>query len=191
MKTFSITRCVVWSLVCGRLIFLNLSADPGEPVSGNHDIANGAKEAVGQASDFHTDPFSGRFIYSVPIFVSPARQGAEPKITLVYNSSGNNDWCGVGWDLDMGSIQRDTSKGVPVNGAGTYDDAKGFTFGLGGASSKLVNVGGTEYRAEVEGAFLKFVLSANSWQVTDKSGTIYYFNTMSIKLRRLKSFRKS
>jgi len=113
MKTFSITNCVVWPLVCGRLISLDLSADPGEPVSGNHDIANGAKEAVGQASDFHTDLFSGRFIYSIPIFVSPARQGAEPKITLVYNSSGNNDWCGVGWDLDMGLYSGTLQKACP------------------------------------------------------------------------------
>src|SRR4051812_18555430 len=47
--------------------------------------------------NFQTDLFSGRFTYTVPINVAPARQGASPKLVLGYNSGGGNGWCGLGW----------------------------------------------------------------------------------------------
>ena len=79
-------------------------------------------------------------------------------------------------------IQRETRYGVPVKWGTTaplneYDDAKGFVFNVGGASGTFVNVGGNEYRAEIDGAFLRFlyVESGNYWEVTDKSGNKFYF----------------
>src|SRR5205085_6277351 len=56
---------------------------------------------------FKADLFSGKFTYAVPIEVPPGRQGAQPRLALGYNSGGGNGWCGVGWSLDVGSIQRD------------------------------------------------------------------------------------
>ncbi|MFA6542992.1 MAG: toxin TcdB middle/N-terminal domain-containing protein [Limisphaerales bacterium] len=136
--------------------------------------------------NFQADLFTGRFNYSIPIIVPPARQGAEPKLGLGYNSSGGNGWCGVGWGLEVGFIQRDTRRGVPVkwtNGVATplaeYDDDKGFVASIGGVSANLVKVSTSgspvEYRAEVDGAFLKFLFYDNYWRVVDKSGNTFLF----------------
>ncbi len=157
-------------------------------VAQSSDSASGTDNSVSttrtgnERLNFQTDLFTGRFGYSYPIVVAPARQGAQPAIALSYNSAGGNGWCGVGWSLETGFIQRATRHGVPVKwGAisplNEYDDAKGFVFNVGGASGTLVYVGGNEYRAEIEGAYLKFLYfqGQNYWEVTDKSGNKFYF----------------
>ncbi len=135
--------------------------------------------------DFHTDLFTGRFGYSVPFELAPGRHGSTPQVELHY-SGGENGWCGVGWDLDLGYIERENRYGVPAfwsNGKAptSYDDTKGFTFSLNGRSSSLVKISNGEYRAEIEGDFLRFqfMASGNYWQVTDKSGNNYYFGKNS------------
>jgi len=146
-------------------------------------------QPIGNQFNFQADLFTGRFTYAVPIVVAPGRQGAQPSLALTYNSSGGNGWCGAGWALDVGFIQRETRKGVPVKWAlpsptplTEYDDAKGFIANFGGVSSALVLVssGGQdpqEYRQEVETAFLRyhFYTNNNSWEITDKSGNKFYF----------------
>lgn len=142
---------------------------------------------TGGLMSFKTDLFSGSFNYSVPIQVPPARQGAEPSLALGYNSSGGNGWCGLGWSLGVGSIQRDTREGVPRahgvnNWLSRYDDTKGFVASIGGKSMRLVPVGNGEYRPDIEdGSFLRFHLDsgANKWAITDKSGNLFYFGQSS------------
>lgn len=137
------------------------------------------------ALSFQTDLFGGRFTYGIPIVVPPARQNTQPSIALGYNSSGGNGWCGVGWNLDMGYIQRENRKGVPRKWSGAdplseYDDAKGFVVSFQGVDARLVNITGNEYRAEVDsGAFLKFTYIDPYWVVTDKNGTKFYFGETS------------
>jgi RHS repeat-associated protein len=129
---------------------------------------------AGQKLDFHTDLFTGRFAYQVPIEVPPARGGTEPGIALQYNSANKNGWCGVGWDLDAGYIQRETRYGVPVSGS-SYSDGYGFTFSFGGHSGRLVSEGGGVYYPQINIDFLKFVYSNGWWIVTDKGGRKYIF----------------
>lgn len=130
---------------------------------------------------FNTDLFSGSFTYSVPIAVPPARQGAEPSLGLGYSSAAGNGWCGVGWSLGVGFIQRDTRDGVPIAWSGTvpanyYDDGFGFVASIGGKSVRLVHVSGSEYRADVEdGSFLRFEYQQPGWKVVDKSGNEFFF----------------
>ena len=114
--------------------------------------AGGGAPAPGSGSPndilrFQTDLFTGRFGYAFPIVVSPGRQGAQPNLALAYNSGTGNGWCGVGWSLEAGFIQRETKHGVPVKWGSTlplneYDDSKGFVFNVAGSSGALVNVGG-------------------------------------------------
>src|SRR5919109_1652675 len=135
--------------------------------------------------DYQTDLFSGRFGYTVPIVVPPGRNGSEPSLALRYSSAAENGWCGLGWELEIGYIQRETRNGVPVkwSTSGTplneYDDSKRFVFSLNGASSRLMNISGNEFRAEIDSAFLRFNYQTNSggnsWMVTDKGGNKYFF----------------
>lgn len=176
---------------------LQLSAQTGQSSSVDTASDSGVSPApTGIGSDnenFQADLYTGRFTYSVPIIVPPGRQGAQPKLTLGYNSSGGNGWCGVGWLMDVGYIQRDTRRGVPVlwtsgptntSYSAQYDDSKGFIGNFGGVSSPLVLVSATNayplvYRQQVETAFLTYnyySTSSNSyWQVIDKSGNTFYF----------------
>jgi RHS repeat-associated protein len=159
----------------------------GEAMMSESLPSEGAPTGIGggqfpnDALNFQTDLFTGRFTYRVPILVAPGRGNSQLNVVLGYGSSGGNGWCGVGWGLDMGYIQRQTRFGVPRKWSGVaplneYDDAYGFEFSFQGVSSRLVNVTGNEYRAEIDnGAFLKFIYNNPSWTVTDKSGNKYYF----------------
>jgi len=121
---------------------------------------------------FHADLMTGSAVASVPIAVPPGRRGLQPGIALGYSSSSPNNICGVGWQLDMGSIQRNTKSGVPK-----YDSTDSFLVNMGGANAELVDIGSGEYRAKQEGAFFKFSFDGTSWQVKDKSGTTYLFGS--------------
>jgi RHS repeat-associated protein len=158
--------------------------------AGNNTMAPLSSESqtpspAGQ-TDFQTDPFTGRFGYTVPLDLAPARHGSTPNLELTYNSANPNSWCGVGWDLDLGYIERETKYGVPVQWSGghsvlAYDDTKGFLFSFKNKMSDLVQIPGGAYRAQVQNDFLQFQFntSGNEWVVTDKSGTQYYFGSAS------------
>lgn len=126
--------------------------------------------SLGQS--FQTDLVSGQAVVNVPIAVPPGRKNIQPEIVLNYSNSNPNGLCGVGWRLDLGSIQRSTKRGVP-----RYDAGDSFVADIGGSNMELVDIGNGEYRTKQEGAFLKFSFSGSSWQVKDKSGTTYFFGT--------------
>ena len=132
------------------------------------------------ALDFQTDTFTGRFQYRFPIRVAPARNGSEPDISLVYDSGSGNGFCGVGWTLDLGTIQRKTRYGAPFlwqNGVATsYDNSKGFVCSFQGVNGRLVSIGGAEYRAAIDREFVTFTAGeSDGWVVYDKSGTKFTF----------------
>lgn len=120
----------------------------------------------------HNFIFTGSSTYSVPIVVPPGRKNMAPNLSLNYNSSSGNNWCGVGWDLSMGYIERSTKRGVPK-----YDLSDTFILSLGGSSYELVLIGGGKYRAKIESSFMKFYYDGTFWEVWDKSGTKYSFGS--------------
>jgi hypothetical protein len=174
---------------------LNLHSQTGGYNSGGNASAQDKTASAPGKLNYQTDLFTGRFAYSIPVQLPPGRNGCEPNIALHYNSSGENTWCGFGWELDLGFIQRETKKGVPVKWTNSfpvkeYDDNKSFTFSLNGHNSALVQVGNNEYRAEIEGAFMRFTIDTqnNFWQVTDKSGNRFYFGeTAASRMRNSKA----
>src|SRR4051812_20841825 len=75
----------------------------------------GAIRSIGEK--FAPELFTGTGKYSVPIEVPPGRNGLQPHLSLEYSSGHGNGYFGVGWTLNVPSVQRRTSRGVP-----TYDD---------------------------------------------------------------------
>jgi RHS repeat-associated protein len=134
------------------------------------------------------DLFTGSFGYSIPIACAPARNGSEPNLVLAYASAGELGWCGMGWDLNIGYIERNTREGFPIQYStdtpayplNQYDDTQGFILNLFGKESKLfamaTNGSVVEYRAEVDTDFLRCFLNTanNNWTVYDKGGNVYY-----------------
>lgn len=187
LKVFAVTIMAMWATAETCLAQNGSSAISGGPVSGS-DEQTEATELVGRQGQHEVDLFTGSFSYSVPINCAPARNNSQPNLALAYSSSGDVDWCGVGWTLDIGSIERNVRDGFPIayssaspkaplNG---YDDTKGFMLNLFGKGYKLfsVNTNGSiiEYRAEVDTDFLRCFADTNNnnWIVYDKNGTAYY-----------------
>ena len=123
---------------------------------------------------FQPDLFTGQAATGIPLFVPPGRRGMRPSLALSYSSGGGNGWLGIGWNLDMGYIQRSTKFGRPH-----YDGNDTYVFSFQGVHSELVSVGAEGYRAKEEGLFLKFVSAGGSWTVWDKNGTRYTFGASS------------
>ncbi len=155
---------------------------PGINSSGAVSLESQTISPAGQ-TDFQTDPFTGRFSYAFPLDVAPARHGSEPNLELLYNSANGNSWCGMGWDIDVGYIERESKYGVPVQWSSgkpvlAYDDTKGFLFSFKNKTSDLVNIGGSIWRAQVQSDFLQFNYygsTSNTWVVIDKSGNQVLF----------------
>lgn len=120
------------------------------------------------------DPHSGSATFSVPIAVPQGRGGIQPMVQLQYTSRAGGGKLGVGWTVELGSIQRGTMKGVPK-----YDNTDTFYVMQPGNTDQLVfdaSVGVNFYRTKTEGAFSKIEFISNSyWKVTDKNGTKYFF----------------
>jgi len=117
----------------------------------------------------------GASTYRIPIQVPPGRNGIAPNLALTYSSSRKNGRLGVGWDLDLGSIQRSTKFGVNYG-------ANDYVATIHGSSAELVRwVGQGEgvYRAKIEGAFSKFTFDSanNQWIMASKDGVKYTFGS--------------
>ena len=118
----------------------------------------------------HVDLSSGALNYSIPIDVPPGRNGMQPNLALSYNSNRRNGWVGVGWDLSVSAVQRNTKHGVD------YEDDDFLFNGI----ELVVIVPGQEYQVEIENEFNRILkLPASDgriyWEVTDKTGKKYLY----------------
>ncbi len=120
------------------------------------------------------DPTSGTTVTTFPINVPPGRAGIQPSVTLLYNSSSPNGPLGMGWIMELGTIERSTKKGVPA-----YTNADTFVLLQAGSSQELVDISGngTEFRPKIEGGFSKILFNGTNWTMYDKKGTRYTFGS--------------
>ena len=165
-----------------------VNANGGAPGAWDQQLQ--ARDLTAKRGEEQVDLFTGSFLYSIPINCAPARNNSQPGLALTYSSGGENSWCGMGWKLEIGYIERNTKDGFPIRltsatipaPATAYDDTKGFLMDLYGKEYKLYAVATNgslvEYRAETDTDFLRCFLdtsSNNKWTVYDKSGNAYLF----------------
>lgn len=148
---------------------------------------SGGTEGQSSPISFKVDGFTGAGHASYPIVVPPGRDGFQPKIELVYTSSGGNSWVGVGWELTLGYIQRrGVKKGVPKYDDDAVSSTDVFELQLpGGGPQELVKLTSGpyagEYRLKVEGSLprIRYIQGSNAWEVTDKSGVKMMFGQIA------------
>ncbi len=132
---------------------------------------------------FQTSLFSGSVSTGLGIAVPPGTNGMQPKLTIAYDNSLRNEddsLIGAGWNLTgLGYIERSSKFGVP-----RYDSTDTYVLNFGAGKYDLVYVTPsatqpvlTGYYHTREETFLRatYDATADSWLVTDKSGTQYSF----------------
>ena len=145
---------------------------------------------------FMVNAANGTSTFSIPLPVSPVRQGFAPSLSLSYNSGSGNGIFGLGWNLDIPAISRQTDKKLPQ-----YQDNSESDIYLFSGMDDLVPyleedanrkwntkehsvTEGTEdysikrYRPRIEGGFAKIERWTNKnvraihWRITDSTNTV-------------------
>ncbi|MBF2009493.1 MAG: VCBS repeat-containing protein [Chlorogloeopsis fritschii C42_A2020_084] len=135
----------------------------------------GALHGIGEK--FSPDLHTGTGNFTVPIALPHGRNGFQPQLNLVYSTGNGNGAFGLGWNLSIPGISRQTSKGIP-----RYDEQKDI-FVLSGAED-LVPVsnpepGITRYRPRTEGLFALIdhhqEPENDYWEVKSKDGLVSFY----------------
>ena len=163
--------------------------------------AEGSIEGMGES--FSPVLSSGTGTFSVPIAVTPGRAGVQPSLALAYSTSGGNGPVGFGWGLGVPFIARQTDRGLPhyVDAPGWHPEEDRFIYNGGqelvpvdsddiadvdgygaGALPSGVTTSWQQYRARVEGGFMRFFRSPDStqWVVQSKDGTRFDFGVLAL-----------
>ncbi len=162
-------------------------------------LPSGEGSIEGMGESFTPDLSSGTGTFSVPIALPPGRAGVQPSLALSYSTAGGNSSVGFGWGLDVPFIARQTDRGLPryveaANGLWhpeedtfTYNGGQELvpvktadTVALDGAPVPAEFAGWQQYRARVEGSFMRFFRSPDglSWVVQDKAGMRFDFGAL-------------
>jgi hypothetical protein len=145
---------------------------------------------VALATQLSVDPLFGTATTTIPIELPPGRKMMTPDLTIRYSSNGSNGVLGLGWDLPLGCIKRNTTQGVPLNYvSGTYADAMGFVLMFNGGTVVLDSCPGgdaqckcggsscTTWAASSEEQWLSATQNrnSNSWTIVDRNGVTYTY----------------
>ncbi len=123
---------------------------------------------------FHSDLSTGRAVFGIPLAVPPGRRGIQPGLSFTYSSSARNGPLGVGWNLELGSIERSTRLGLPK-----FDSSDTFVLKFGGVTAELAQITPGEYRLKDEQLFAKILFTTSSWTLTAKDGSVATFGSTS------------
>lgn len=118
-------------------------------------------------------PSFGNVVESIPIEVTPGINGIQPNIGIMYGSNQEIGILGVGWTLELGSIERSTKRGAPK-----YNSSDKYVYNQVSGSKELsLDSTNNFYRAKIEEDFTKFEKNdaGDYWIATDRNGVKYYF----------------
>lgn len=153
-------------LLCVSLVFADSAGESYVP-------RFGSSGTVPISLQLDASLFSGEAFTVVPITILPATANIQNKIKLVleYRSGGGNSWVGKGWELEPGYITR-------PNKFGAGNSSNPYLLSLNGETHELVSIGSGQYRTKNE-TFKRIQFSGSVWQVWEKDGTEYKFETSS------------
>jgi hypothetical protein len=85
-------------------------------------LPKGGGALKGIDEKFEVNAANGTAGFSIPLPVTPGRNGFSPSLALSYNSGGGNSPYGLGWSVDYPMIQRKTDKRLPRYRDGVDED---------------------------------------------------------------------
>lgn len=95
------------------------------------------------------------------------RNQLTPVLSVVYDSGFGNGLLGIGRRLSVPYIQRQTTNGLPH-----YDDSESDVF-INHQGAELVHIGADEYRAKIEGQFVKYQQLDQGWRIYLPNGQVW------------------
>jgi RHS repeat-associated protein len=133
----------------------------------------------GIGETFSPDLFTGTGNFSVPIQCPAGRNGFQPQLSLTYSTGQGNGPFGLGWNLSIPGVTRQTARGIP-----RYNGEDVFV--LSGAEDLvLVSPPGTtprRYRPRTEGLFAAIThvsdLTQDYWEVKSKDGLVSIYGDL-------------
>lgn len=123
------------------------------------ELPKGGGAIRGMGEKFQANPVTGSASFSVPLSLSPGRNGFTPALSLSYDSGSGNGIFGVGWSLSLPMVQRRSDKHLPQ-----YNDTDTFILSEAEDLVPLDSRSVTEnaltytvnrYQPRVEAAFLR------------------------------------
>lgn len=157
-------------------------------------LPKGGGALKGIDEKFEVNSANGTANFSIPIPVTPGRNGFTPSLAIAYSSGGGNSSFGLGWSLSLPSIQRQTDKSIPQ-----YNESEDDTYMFSGAEDlvpclkkdpltdewvpKETTVDGytiKTYRPRIEGSFARIEKITHAslgtyWKVTSRDNTVTFF----------------
>lgn len=152
-------------------------------------LPKGGGALKGIDEKFEVNASNGTATFTLPIPLTPGRNGFTPSLSLSYNSGSGNSPYGLGWALNYPSIKRKTDKRLP-----SYEDKDVFTFSgsedlvpvLDNTNSQLEiseqdGFAIQQFRPRVEGSFARIerithLQSGNEyWKVCTRDNIATYF----------------
>jgi RHS repeat-associated protein len=165
---------------------------------GSPSLATPPPQANSGAALATVDLSRGSAQSTIPFELPAARGQAQPSLALRYDSSAGVGFAGVGWTLDVPTIERRGASGLPRFLDGSYSDPLSDRFVFGGKPIVPICVvasgggckvdsfetipsrfaGWTYFRAEVDdGVRLFMAPNGSSWVAQNKSGVEMQFGT--------------
>ncbi len=129
-------------------------------------LPTGPGSLMGMGESGRVQPATGALLYEIPVALPPGPKAVVPDLTLRYDSRKGNGPLGVGWSLDVPSVQRRTDRGMPRYGA---DGAPEDELLWNGA--RLVDVGGGLFRLRDEGPLVRLVQDGAGFRADRPDGT--------------------
>src|SRR5262245_16894702 len=149
-------------------------------------LPSGPGSIQGLGESFQPQLNNGSGSTGVKLALPRGPGGITPDLSLVYNSGAGNSSLGLGWSPSgMLSVRRSTDRGVPyyVDGPdgldndsdGRVDNPEELDTFTGANGEELVTLSDGTFRAENEGAFLRYLRSGSGWEAQGRDGRRYLF----------------
>jgi RHS repeat-associated protein len=151
------------------------AADKNGVAPNSISVPKGPGSIEGLGESFQPTLNTGTAKYGVAFRLPAGTAGFGPSLALAYEAGTGNGPQGLGWNLRVPSIQRQTDKGIPLYSAATNGPLGRSDRFINEAREELVPVGSDTFFCKNEGAFVRYRWAQDHWEATRPDGTQLVF----------------